>query len=597
MSSIDELAGRAGAAARRAAAPIAETLQRPSFEMTPEPPAEPSRVVRQRVIAALVGAGLAAAIVAAFVIVRHGDDNARVGPAPVSSIEPEVTPVPATLVAPTTTTAVPVVTSSMPASTDVSTTVVSTAPATPTSISPSIPPADDLDACVNQPVSPPVLPDGAAPTVEVADRPTDPTSVRWDGSTPTATVTQLLGTYWDGSYFATVGFGSQYAYNGSFEAAVLPVGDPPNGLITIDVARFGDGCVRHYSIGPGVELEEAVDFAHTWIDLLDAASPSQVVAIPALLRPPVPIIARRYTSSVPSTWKLGADGVTLAPVAVPGESDQVLDGVQFVLDNGDVVTQPDGPGFLTRCAGETPNLTFASDPDGGSHPLHPDLGPISSLAVSPNGIVVATRDVCPGGAAWGAVGTHWELVRLDLRDPAAVIEILESSEPDPAGVQATFPEGVISLGGSFVQSISDDGRYFSTYTPVNAEQGIHAIGGTEGPVPTACAGPADLISTPHFLDGGGVVVARRCGDRTLLEIVDLDAGAVVASTDIGDAFNRYSASLQVEVLEAGGEVWAIANWSDDVETPPEAVLVHNGQIAVLTRPGFGGFSFERSEAP
>ena len=60
----------------------------------------------------------------------------------------------------------------------------------------------------------------------------------------------------------------QLVTNGLATIRIIPVGDPPLSQITLDLIETS-GCVHHYVIGPGIELDEAIDFARGWVDALD----------------------------------------------------------------------------------------------------------------------------------------------------------------------------------------------------------------------------------------------------------------------------------------------------------------------------------------
>ena len=71
-------------------------------------------------------------------------------------------------------------------------------------------------------------------------------------------------------------------------------------------------------------------------------------------------------------------------------------------------------------------------------PLHPDLA-MARVADVANGVLYAARSVCPNGTRWGAVGTGWELIKLDLRNAGTgQVEVLHFFRADkseqPSGV-------------------------------------------------------------------------------------------------------------------------------------------------------------------
>lgn len=66
-------------------------------------------------------------------------------------------------------------------------------------------------------------------------------------------------------FFDGAGGTDRLVQSATYEAAVVPTGDPPVSGIGVYLRQIGTDCVRVYSIGPGYALEDAIAFAQTFV--------------------------------------------------------------------------------------------------------------------------------------------------------------------------------------------------------------------------------------------------------------------------------------------------------------------------------------------
>jgi hypothetical protein len=202
-----------------------------------------AQVLRRRRAMAFGGSGAAvvALIVAAVVVPRLGDDDRRL--ATVDTVSPTVSP-----------------TDPAPSSTD--SIIESTTPSTEVE-PPTAPGVLDCGTIERPPV---YLVDGSPPGRSVpANEGEGATQVRW-GAGDAQQVTQTFAV---GTGLLEIASGPQAVTRGDFRAAIVPTGDPPLGAIGISIVDDSTGCVSTYFVGPGLELQQAIDFATQWLTYLD----------------------------------------------------------------------------------------------------------------------------------------------------------------------------------------------------------------------------------------------------------------------------------------------------------------------------------------
>jgi hypothetical protein len=193
---------------------------------------------RRSLTAAASSLAVVALAVAAVVVPNLGDDRDRI-----TTVD-SVAPTPSSVV---------------------DTTVDSTidpAPSTtePEAVTPTAPPTTE---CTTVPQPPAYLVDGSVPGDPVTSNHDDGTSsVQW-GSDETTRVIQGVGA--DAPFVA----GPESVARGDFRATITPIGDSSVGQIGITITDDSNGCIRHYWIGPGVALEQAIAYTTQWLAYLD----------------------------------------------------------------------------------------------------------------------------------------------------------------------------------------------------------------------------------------------------------------------------------------------------------------------------------------
>lgn len=248
------------------------------------------------------------------------------------------------------------------------------------------------------------------------------------------------------------------------------------------------------------------------------------------------------------------------------------------------------------------------------------LGFARSVTATATGLIVATRDVCPDGAHWGDAGTHWELVSLDMTDPAAavqVLQVLQTRQPDPSLVWYDHDGYVLTAGQPSIVDTSPDGRFVSFIDAFHPDRARWllldlAVPASMMQLPSSCALPGDIASEPRFV-GGLVVVARRCalmisdvdqlpqmatGTGNLhLDAVDLATGEVVwHSAAAGVGPNSYDDTAAVSARIAGdGTVWVLLGAEGGVEERSRWFVLHGDDVAEITRDDYSSFAFDPAE--
>lgn len=227
----------------------------------------PPRPSRRRWWALAGAAASVAALVIALATVGATDERV---PADTSGVatEPPTTPSPS---------AAPVPTASAPP--PASTTE---RPSPPTTAAPTAAPTTALPpdlACLGDILAPPQLVGGGDVgeyTIDSYGDDGQPLSIRWggDGSDAVVQVLELDPLSESPSVWFDEAAGSdQIRSSRRYEAAVIPVGDPPLGRILIYVRETGTQCIRIYLIEEGFTLEEAIAYGQSFVDELsrDAA--------------------------------------------------------------------------------------------------------------------------------------------------------------------------------------------------------------------------------------------------------------------------------------------------------------------------------------
>jgi hypothetical protein len=320
---------------------------------------------------------------------------------------------------------------------------------------------------------------------------------------------------------------------------------------------------------------------------------------------------RRYVNDAPyfAIDEFDADGTVLRTL-----SNDELAGLfpRYELPDGQTLTL-EGSRPESRCVNQ--KLTPAP---------HPALAAARSIGVTAQGVVVAGRDVCPGGGRWGDPGTHWELVALDLtasppsNSPPSV-DVLQTLSAEPAQILFQSDDVVVAAGEPIIDSISDDGRYIALRESYTSEQTRWHVVDLEAPtemldVDSTCELAGDIVAPPRFVGNGIVVVARLCvppdaaepangqlgrgaGD-VQVEAVDLTATApseriVWHSSVPGLGADGYSRTAGLSArLGDDGAVWAILTAGGDVERQGRTFVLHGDAATEITQDGYYDVAFD-----
>ncbi len=260
-------------------------------------------------------------------------------------------------------------------------------------------------------------------------------------------------------------------------------------------------------------------------------------------------------------------------------------------------------------AGRCPNQQLNRVDGASVEPLNTQLAQARSFGISPNGLVVAARDVCPDGTRWGDPGTYWELVSLDPNAPTQAPTTLLTRVSDPQTIQ--FDDGTmrIAMGEMYIEGFSPDGRFVAVRDQFGTESWrYHLIdlSSPDGIVSTysGCPLAGDIIGQPRFLDGGIVVLARLCATRLVdppspfdvfgdgdiqIDAIDLNApdqgNSLVWSTSLaGLEADSYGRTVALSArLAVDGTIWAIVTGNGGVEIPSETYVFHGTEATEITR--------------
>ena len=425
------------------------------------------------------------------------------------------------------------------------------------------------EECFTEPIAPPGLIDGSAPGEPSLSA--DGTTATWGAGR--VAISQVVGVRPD----ATSTSPSPFTAPGPIE--VLYGRDDVATILSI--IGSPDLCPRQYRLSPEFDQFDLRALADGWVRFLADGTPVPT-DLHAELPAPVAYYGVRYVlvdgASSSVVHRFAPDGADLGPVD-DGELVAPLAGV--LLDDGrrirfDPATQTDG-----ACQ----NRPLLIGDSAGDSPLHPELDAAMSFVATPDGLVVATRHVCPDGT-WGP-SSFAQTVVLDLSDPGAGVQVLSEDEPRLDG-----------LSPRSVHWISPDGGLVVFGEPLNAENSTLSMvrlgdPTTELVLPSGCATAGNMASVPVIV-GDAMLIARACptGANTAVTI-DL-----LGATDLS---LRWTATVERELLAycscvgvsaIDGEVpTVILTGSASVEVPNTSILVVGDQQTEITHFGFDSFAF------
>ena len=565
---FDDLAARSRDRALRDAEAIAdvESALAQVRSGTAAPPAALS-ASRRRVVLAAAAVVAVMTVSAAVWLARDSDEQIATSPV---TTPPEGTAVEATVppTAPPTT---------GPAATD-----------PPTIVAPTTEPVetDEVpDQCLAEPVAPPALVDGSEPGEGSEGWPGgEVRAVGWGGRSFYA-VYQILDVDVDRDTFAA----ANGVVVGDHEAWALPVGDPPLGAINL-YWQDPSGCVRWYTIASGLMVDEALDYLTRWLTSVDTGEDFVRAFDPDFDAPTEYVAVRLVEAQFDDVRRLAPDGTDLGSHADVASfvDDRLPEGARLA-DGRRLEPARYGRG-TARCVNDAVTI------DG--ELLHPDLNAARAVNATPDGIVIAARDVCPDGATWGDPGTRWELVRVDFRQPAPEVEVLLARAADP------FADGErhsARMDGSVgVSAISPGGRLVALSEFTGGERPEWTIRSLTSPdtviaSASRCADPGPIVAAPVFLTDQRVVLVRACPDGAaeamLVETVDIDSGVVDHSVEVADLAEWSEFRLiTLSAIVDSGETWSMVSIGD-LDRATTAILVRGDDATEITQPGFRTYAF------
>ena len=468
--------------------------------------------------------------------------------------------------------------------------------------------SDDPAACATEPFAPPSLVDGTAVGDATIESATDWRAARWGAADAPNRVLQILDTEVDNQYLDGRVAAGDAVVAGSFQAAVLPVGDPPLGTISIYVRDTTTDCTRTYIIGPGLLTGDATQVAQQWLDALSTGSP---VEGPSHALLGAPYFGRRFSDTWPSFWidSFAAAGTPNGPMSI-----ELLEQLLASITISDALTvNLDGPSADGRCT----NQSVVSVTDTGSSSLSAQLPAARSIAAGANGTIIATRDVCPDGTRWGDPDTRWELVTYDPNTPDVPPQVVFTRPSDPAAIQFDDGTVVYAAGEMRISSVSPGGRSVGLQEAYNSEQAKWhlvdlAVPNSIKTLPSDCAIAGDIVAPPRFIDTRTVVIARVCasldagdpspytavgGGDIQIEVVDLVTLTVTSRTSVpGLGPDGYSRTAGLSVTQSDDPTpWILLTAGGGVEIPGRTYSIHGDDIVEITRTGYHDFAFDPLE--
>lgn len=426
--------------------------------------------------------------------------------------------------------------------------------------------------CLESPVAPPSLVDGSPP----GEASVDGEVFTW-GESANA-VRQVLAEQPFGS-FDEVAAEVGVVHRNDYGAVAVEVGDGAIGQIAILIRDDRSGCVRWYSVGPGVEPSVANGLAQQWVNWLGGGNIGGPHGGSELLQG-----LGYLADGVLGTYSFASDGTLLAgPYWEPPSDRLSISGSSITLLDGRRATVEVGVG---ACYANP--LIY----DDSGEIVHPDLAAIDG-AVAAGNTIVSHRQVCPSGDPFDP-DNRGEWFVVDLGDPAAAPRVIGTHRPSSDDPVATWELHARPV------SISDDGAYFGLWQQTTTETGYFEVRSTADAreplaLPTSCDGPGTLDAAPTFLPILHVVVARTCspGEPVRIEVIDLVTNTLVWSQSHPEHFrNGYSGTTDFDVARtADGSFVVIAEGALDTDYPTRAFVLSAAGAAEITQPGLFAYRF------
>jgi len=149
-----------------------------------------------------------------------------------------------------------------------------------------------VGSCESEPLTPPSLADGTQPGDPVIEDSDAWNGAVWGPIDSAFAVSQGLGSPVDASWIDDAVAQGRAVTVGNWQAAVIPIGDPPLGRISIYLRNTDDGCLRQYWDESGFYTDEITMLAADWVTALATGEP---VAQPDFGDAGSVYFAKRYT--------------------------------------------------------------------------------------------------------------------------------------------------------------------------------------------------------------------------------------------------------------------------------------------------------------
>lgn len=457
--------------------------------------------------------------------------------------------------------------------------------------------------CEAEPFTPPSLVDGTPPGDPVIEQLEGGRIVRWGDVDSPFGVSQSLGFPIDESWLDNAIENERAITAGNWQTTTVAVGDPPLSGITIYLRDTTDGCLRTYNVGPGLYSDQADTLAGDWITALSTGQPMEPVGHIDI---GVAYFGRRITPFDTPFFEIDEfDATGITGSTFDAEQVAALFPRQTLSDGStiELISSPN----VSRC---TNRPLIASEGTAPTSALAA-LDSARSIAITPTGTLLATRDVCPPGTRWGDPGTLNELIELDpaADNPSTVTRRTWPSDPD----QIVLDDGVrvIATGEQTLGDISPGGRYISLREQLGSDAARWSVidldnDATTRPPASTCENASDLVGPPHFVSADVVVVARTCAagndaDEVHIEAVDLSAqnasDSTVWSRSVpGVGVDEFTQTVDLSAVELDdGTIWAIVAGNGGLDVSSQSYAINADDTVEITRLGYQNFAFQPAD--
>ena len=466
----------------------------------------------------------------------------------------------------------------------------------------------DGAGCTSEPLKPPSLVDGSSPGDGVVTEQAGGRLVRWGDSDSPFAVTQGLGFPVDVSYIDYAIENERVITAGDWQATTVAVGDPPISGITIFLRDVTDGCVRTYTVGPGLYSDEVSTLAEEWVAALSSGEP---IAPSGHSDIGLDYFGRRITPFDAPFFEIDEIGPAGAMTGTLSNDQIVALFSRYRLSDGTIV-RLDGTPSENRCTNRP--LVRSGTPE--TADATTAVNEARSIAATPAGTLLATRDVCPPGTKWGDPGTFSELIEVDPAAANSSVTSLRTWQSDPDQIVLEDGTRVIAFGEHTLGDVSPDGRYASTSELYESDSRRWSLldlnnNATTLSPPSICESAGDIVGPPRFVGDNVVVLARLCatlhagndthGGDVQVEAIDLAAtqpgDSIVWNSSVpGLGVNEFTRSVDLSARrDTNNTIWAIVAGNGDLEVSSQSYALGGGEIVDITRLGYQTFAFQAED--